>query len=169
LRSWKLCIERRNRKNFLSWNSKQIHVEPSGLANFIFTSWSPPYQLIDMNATQTPERKLLQQRLWIRIAWLIGLIAVASPRVPRYCNRSFSRFALMELTSSVRRACVRGAGGKLEHKASRLGCMIQSEEYLRLIYLNHSFNCSTSLWTRASWSTLTQGVCGVVRWHQKKN
>ena len=108
-----------------------------------------------MNATQTPERKLLQQRLWIRIAWLIGLIAVASPRVPRYCNRSFSRFALMELTSSVRRACVRGAGGKLEHKASRLGCMIQSEEYLRLIYLNHSFNCSTSLWTRASWSTLT--------------
>ena len=45
---------------------------------------------------------MFQLRFWIRITLLIGLIgliALATPRVPRCCNRSFSQFALMELTS----------------------------------------------------------------------
>lgn len=168
LRSWKLCIERRNREHLLSWNNKQIYVQPSGSANFIFTSRSPPYRLINMNATQKPGRKVFQKRFWIRINLLKRLIFLASPRVPRRSNRSFSRFPLMELTSSVRRACVRD-DGKFENKALRLGCLIQGEKHLRLIYLNRSLNFSTSFSTRASLSTETQVVSGVVRWQKKNN
>ena len=111
-------------------------------------------------------RKVFQQRFWIRINLMKGLIFLASPRVPRRSNRSFSRFALMELTSSVRRACVRD-DGKFENKALRLGCLIQGEKHLRLIYLNRSLNFSTSFSTRASLSTETQVVSGVVRWQKK--
>lgn len=75
LRSWKLCIERRNREHLLSWNNKQIYVQPSGSANFIFTSRSPPYRLINMNATQKPGRKVFQQRFWIRITYWNALFS----------------------------------------------------------------------------------------------
>ena len=114
-------------------------------------------------------RKVFQQRFWIRIKLLKGLIFLASRRVPSRSNRSFSRFPLMESTSIVWRACVRDDGGKLENKALRVGCVIQGEEHLRLIDLNRSLNFSTSFSTRASLSTETQVVSGVVRWQKKKS
>ena len=48
--------------------------------------------------------------------------------------------------------------------------MIQGEEHLRLTYLNRSLNFSTfSFSTRASLSTETQVVSGVVRWQKINN